>query len=285
MVCAYSGKRGAYAEQAISRYFDASDVTATAVDSFSEIFQSVTDGTVDYGMVPIENSLAGSVYQNYDNFNRFEDVCITGSVTLNIRHSLLVKKGSSISDIKTVYSHPQALGQCRKFLEAHPEWNHIEVLSTATAAEIVSKSKDNSGAAIASSVNANIYGLDIAAEDIEDDPSNFTRFVVIQSSSENAVTSHEVNIKPNMATFIFQTKNEPGALYNTLGIFAHYSINLVRLESRPIEGQPWTYRFYVDAELVNIAEDVASYVNKLKEELKNTCCAVRLLGIYPENRS
>ena len=284
VVCAYSGKRGAYAEQAINRYFDSADVTPCAVDSFGEIFQSVIDGKADYGMIPIENSLAGSVYQNYDNFSRFEDVTIVGAVTLNIRHSLLAPKNASLETIKTVYSHPQAMGQCRRFLEEHKAWNQIESVSTATAAELVSRNNDISTAAIASSLNAKLYGLEIIAEDIEDDPSNFTRFVVIQSS-EKAI-AHELNIKPNIASFIFQTKNAPGALYNTLGIFFKYNVNLTRLESRPIQGQPWTYRFYADAELSNIIEnnvaDIYSYVYKLKEEMKASCEDVRLLGIYSE---
>ena len=118
-ICVYSGTKGAYAEQAISRYFDSSEVDAVTVDSFSEIFQAVTDGKADYGMVPIENSLAGSVYQNYDNFSRFEDVTIVGTVTLNIRHALLAVKGAKLEQIKSVCSHPQALSQCKKFLSNH----------------------------------------------------------------------------------------------------------------------------------------------------------------------
>ena len=121
ILCAYSGNRGAYAEQAIARYFDSEDITELPTSSFSELFQSVTDGKADFGMVPIENSLAGSVYENYDNLSRFEDVSIIGSVTLNIRHALLGVKGGRLEDVKNVYSHPQALSQCKKYLENHPE--------------------------------------------------------------------------------------------------------------------------------------------------------------------
>lgn len=288
VVCAYSGKRGAYAEQAISRYFDAADVEAVAVDSFSEIFQSVTDCKVDYGMVPIENSLAGSVYQNYDNFSRFEDVTIVGAVTLNIRHSLLGVKGATLDDVKTVYSHPQGFGQCKKFLDKYKEWAQIDSVSTATAAEAVSKAGDKSNAAIASTVNASLYNLDILAEDIENDPSNFTRFVVIQSTAIAGTKSKELNIKPNMASFIIKTKNEPGALYRTLGVFENYKINLTRLESRPLEGQPWNYWFYADAELSGIPcaghDDIIEYVHKVTDELKDNTEDVRLLGIYHEDR-
>ncbi len=280
VVCAYSGNRGAYAEQAISRYFDEKDVTALSTESFAEVFQSVMDGKADYGMIPIENSLAGSVYQNYDNFMRFEDVTIVGSVTLNIRHALLGLKGATIDEIKSVYSHPQGFGQCRKFLDEHKEWIHVDSLSTATAAQTVAAKKDPSVAAIASTVNASIYGLEILQEDIENDPSNFTRFVVIQSSHEAEKSRAEKNLRPNMASFIFKTKNEPGALFQTLGIFNRHKINLTRLESRPLEGQPWKYWFYADAELSSVEGDIYSFVKILEKDLSDEVEDLRTLGIY-----
>ena len=290
VVCAYSGKRGAYAEQAISRYFDAADVEAKACDSFSGIFQAVVDGKADYGMVPIENSLAGSVYENYDNITRFEDVSIVGSVTLRIQHSLLGVKGATLADIQTVYSHPQGFSQCRKFLEQHTNWNQIECASTATAAKQVADSGNKTGAAIASSLNASLYKLDVIQESIEDDASNFTRFVVI--AANHVQHGREVNVLPNMATFMFCTKNEPGALYHCLGIFDNNKLNLTRLESRPIAGQPWKYWFYADASLTDEEgsakfkkmEEITSYVNKVIEELKEQAEDVRLLGIYSEGR-
>ncbi|HBG66817.1 MAG TPA: prephenate dehydratase, partial [Treponema sp.] len=285
VVVAYSGKRGAYAEQAISRYFDAADAESLAVDSFGDIFQFVTDGKADYGMVPIENSLAGSVYQNYDNFSRFEDVSIVGAVTLNIRHALLGTKGASVADVKNVFSHPQALSQCRKFLEGHRGWSLIDSVSTATAAQQVATLNSAENAAIASPVNAQIYGLSVLAEDIEDDPGNFTRFVVIQSNA--AVRRHvsrELNIVPNTASFIFKTKNEPGALYNILGIFNEQHLNLTRLESRPITGEPWRYWFYADAELSAANGGAESCVRRLLELLREKADDVRLLGIYSESR-
>ena len=283
VVCAYSGNRGAYAEQAISRYFDERDVTPLSTESFAEVFQSVLDGNADYGMIPIENSLAGSVYQNYDNFMRFEDVVIVGTVTLNIRHALLGVKGATIDGIKSVYSHPQGFGQCRKFLDAHKEWIHVDSLSTATAAQTIAAKKDPTAAAIASTVNASIYGLEVLQEDIENDPSNFTRFVVIQSKQAAEKSKAEKNLRPNMASFIFKTKNEPGALFNTLGIFSRHGINLTKLESRPLEGQPWTYWFYADAELKNADDDVNTYVKDLEDDLRSGVEDLRLLGIYPRD--
>ena len=289
ILCAYSGNRGAYAEQAIARYFDSEAITELPTSSFSELFQSVTDGKADFGMVPIENSLAGSVYENYDNLSRFEDVSIIGSVTLNIRHALLGVKGGRLEDVKNVYSHPQALSQCKKYLENHPEWKHVDAVSTATAAKTVSQLESSENAAIASIVNASLYGLDVLCEDIEDNPGNFTRFVVI--SANNAKPKLKMmNVTPKTASIIFKTKNQPGALYHCLGIIDKYNLNLSRLESRPIEGEPWRYWFYADAdisalgeqipELENSEKGIRAYIEKAVEELKTMADDVRILGIY-----
>ncbi len=281
IVCAYSGKRGANAEQAVSRYFDSSDVQAMATDSFDEVFQCVVDGKADYGMIPIENSLTGSIIQNYDNFTRFEDVSIAGAITLNIRHTLLGVKGASLDSIKTVYSHPQALSQCKRFLSNHTEWNLLDSVSTSTAAQFVSEKGEKENAAIASDVNASLYRLEIIAEDIEDNPGNFTRFLVIQANhAQKSSGAKEANGKPNMASFIFKTKNEPGALYSVLGVFNECRLNLTRLESRPIAGQPWRYWFYADAEIKN--QDSEEEIENLIKKLSDKTEEVRLLGIYSE---
>ena len=280
--CAYSGTRGAYAEQAISRYFDGLDVKSVALDSFAQIFQQVTDGSVQYGMVPIENSLAGSVFQNYDNFLRFEDVSIVGAVTLNIRHALLAVKGATFDDIKHVYSHPQGFAQCKKFLDAHSGWTHIDAVSTATAADLVHKAKSKANAAIASEVNASLYKLSVLAQDIADDPGNFTRFVVI--AKEGKKSSQKLQ-KPNMASFLFKCKNEPGALCRALGVLESYKLNLTRLESRPIPGEPWRYWFYADADMQkNEVDNPSKYIDTVLDSLSKAVEQVRLLGLYSEIR-
>ncbi|MBQ9495548.1 MAG: 3-deoxy-7-phosphoheptulonate synthase [Treponema sp.] len=288
IVCAFSGNRGAYAEQAIARFFDA-DVGTLPVQSFREIFQRVADGSADFGMVPIENTLAGSVYENYDNLTQFEDVSIVGSVMLRIQHSLLAVKGATLDSIKTVYTHPQALHQCQSFLSRHPEWHKIECISTATAASEVAKMHSKENAAIASSVNAAHYNLEVISDAIEDDAANYTRFVIISAnhfvdSSDMASAVHAMSgVKPNAASFVFSVKNEPGALYNCLGVFQSFKLNLTRLESRPIAGQPWRYRFYADAELAEQSENAAEYVNSVMTALKVQAEDVRLLGIYGES--
>ncbi len=290
VVCAYSGKRGAFAEQAIGRYFDA-EVTALPVDSFREVFQKVADGRADYGIVPIENTLAGSVFENYDNLTQFEDVSIVGAVHLRVQHSLLGVKGASLDTIKTVYSHPQALSQCSKFLAQHPEWNRIDCVSTSTAASEVANSGSGKNAAIASGINASYYKLDVIQENIEDDPANYTRFVVIAANHFTDMTEVKqmadncrcaAGLNPNMASFMFCVKNEPGALYAGLGVFQSFKLNLTRLESRPIQGQPWRYRFYADASLQTTGADAVEYVNSVMTALKMQADDVRLLGVYAE---
>lgn len=286
ILCAFSGKKGAYAEQAIDRYFDGS-VKAEPVDSFRELFQAVVDGRADYGMVPIENSLAGSVYQNYDNLTSFEDVSIVGSITLRIQHSLLACKGATLDTIKTVYSHPQALSQCHNYLFDHKDWIQIEAVSTATAAKLVSEKASPENAAIASAVNAKLYKLEVLKEGIEDDPRNYTRFVIIAPNHLTGDAAEQAfrqqlgeGSSPNMASFMFSTNNEPGALYECLGIFQEAHLNLSRLESRPIAGKPWRYWFYADAVLDESVKDKEKYVRKVLNALKAKAEDVRLLGVY-----
>lgn len=290
LAVAFCGKRGAYAEQAITRHFD-DEAEAVPVDSFREIFQSVLDGRADYGMVPIENSLAGSVYENYDNLAGFEDISIVSSVTLRIQHALLGVKGAALSDIKSVYSHPQGLAQCSKFLAAHTDWNKIDSVSTATAAKIVGEKGSKANAAIASAVNAKYYKLSVIEESIEDDPKNYTRFFVIAANhfvakkkGDKAASlafraQKSAGVKPNAVSFMFSTKNEPGSLYRCLGVFDKNKLNLTRLESRPVHGETWKYNFYADAELSPDERNV-DYVSDVLAALAKEAQDVRLLGVY-----
>lgn len=287
---AFCGKRGAYAEQAITRHFD-DQATALPVDSFREIFQSVLDGRADYGMVPIENSLAGSVYENYDNLAAFEDISIVSSVTLRIQHALLGAKGAALSDIKSVYSHPQGFAQCSKFLAEHSDWNKIDAASTASAAKLVSEKDSKANAAIASAVNAKYYKLCVIEESIEDDPKNYTRFFVIAANHFVARKKGDLaaslafraqkaeGVKPNAVSFVFSTRNEPGSLYKCLGVFDKNKLNLTRLESRPVHGETWKYNFYADAELSPDERNV-EYVSGVLEALEKEAQGVRLLGVY-----
>ncbi len=282
LTCAYSGGRGAYAEQAIQRYYD-DEATALPMANFREVIHAVLDGRAEYGMLPIENSLAGSVYENYDNLALYEDIEIVGAVTLRIEHSLLALKGATIDDIQSVYSHPQGLAQCDDFLSKYPAWKHIETASTSGAAELVASAQDKTRAAIASEVNAAIYRLQSLKTGIETNPRNYTRFVVIARSGELVCEN------PNHSTVIFTVANRPGALHEALGLFMKHGLNLTKLESRPIQGEPWRYRFYAN---VNLPEGVASSV-VAAEHMKAALAemqkmsqddgivqGVRILGLY-----
>ena len=289
LTCAYSGSRGAYAEIAIQHYFD-KQAESISCANFREVFQAVRDGKVSYGMIPIENSLAGSVFDNYDNLIRFEDISICGSIKLRIEHSLIANKGASLDTLKTVYSHPQGLAQCSNFLSEYPNLSLVECCSTTEAAKMVSKKDTTDCAAIASSIAANDSKLTVLKTGIEDDPRNYTRFIVIKTNDTSSASSVDIYNSDasglKLASLAFATKNEVGALMQSLLVFQKYGMNLTRLESRPIQGQPWQYLFYADIVLKLphtddnkiLEKDLFSAIDELKAQSEN----VRLLGIYTE---
>lgn len=282
ITCAYSGGRGAYAEQAIKRFFD-DDAIPLGTANFTEAIHAVLDGRALLGMLPIENTLAGSVYENYDNLSRFEDIEIVGETTLRIEHSLLAVKGASTDTISTVYSHPQGLAQCSDYLSGFPLWKHIETDSTSAAAELVAASGDISKAAIASETAASAYRLEPLKSGIETNPRNYTRFVIIARAGQFFCDS------PNRASVIFTTPNEPGALYHALGLFLKNGLNMTKLESRPILGEPWKYRFYANVSLpegvsasVVSGEHIRSALAELQKISQDNGIlqGVRILGLY-----
>lgn len=277
--CAFSGKKGAYAEQAINNFFE-DQAEAVEVNSFDEIFQQVVDGKVQYGMVPIENSTAGSIYNNYDNLTRYEDVSIAGAVTIRIEHSLVAPKGATLESIKHVYSHPQGLAQCSNFMKAHG-YTGVDTISTATGAELVSQKKDITCGAICNFRNAKIYGLEVLQQGIENNSNNYTRFVII-AANHTARASVINEKKPNMASVLFTTKNEAGALYDALGIFKKENLSMNRLESRPIAGKPWKYWFYSDVVIPQEVENPHKYMEDFKNKLKAVAEDIRILGVYAE---
>ena len=279
-VCVFSGKKGAYAEQAIENFFEDSAVAET-VDSFDEIFQAVVDGKAEYGMVPIENSTAGSVYNNYDNLTRYEDISIVGALTLRIQHSLLGVKGASLDTIKNVYSHPQGLAQCSTFLK-NQKWTAVDTVSTATAASLMAEKASIENAAICNARNAKIYGLEIIKEGIQNEQNNYTRFVVIAANHVEEPVKQWGEKKPNMASFVFTTKNEAGALYDALGVFKSEKLSMNRLESRPIAGKPWKYWFYCDVVIPSECENPAQMIKNFSEKLKSVAEDIRILGVYAE---
>ena len=223
---------------------------------------------VDFGVAPLENSLTGSIHENYDLLLEY-DLRIVGEITLRIMHHLIGYPGESIDSVKRVLSHPQVFQQCRQFLEQHPDWELVSAKDTATAVRQVKEGGRKTDAAIASKVAAEVYAMEVIQEGIETNPRNFTRFVVISASPLENGSRHK-------SSLIYSTGNKPGALFETLKIFAEHGINLVKLESRPIHGKPWEYMFYVDIE-ADI--ESASYKPVLDQLEKNTDY-LRVLGSY-----
>lgn len=275
ITCAYSGNKGAYAEQAAGIYFDG-QAEAVPEKSFRSVFEAVQDGRATYGIIPIENALAGSIYDNYDNLASFEDVSIVGALNIKIQHALLAPRGTKISDIKNVYSHPQGFAQCSDFLYNHKDWKKIDAVSTATAAKLISEENSKENAAIASALNAKYYNLDIIQDAIQDDARDYTRFLVIAGNQLKNHASSGQN--PNMTSLIFSVVNEPGALCKCLQVFTEAGLNLTRLESRPIKGEPWKYWFYADVELKNGQDE--KDVGELLEKIRPCTNEARVLGTY-----
>ena len=266
MRVAFQGEAGAYSEQAVFGYFGS--VETVSCESFDAVFDSVNSGKADAALIPIENSLAGSIHQNYDLLLR-NDLHIFGEYLLRVRHCLIVNPGVKKSDIKKAISHPQALGQCAGYLRAHgikPE----QVYDTAGSVKILKESGARDVAAIASRRAAEIYGLEILEEGIEDNAENFTRFLAVQT--EAVVPENEAK-----TSIVFTLKNQPGALFKALSVFALRDLDLTKIESRPLQGKPWEYLFYVD--FIGATHDET--VCKALDHLSEYAMMLRVLGSYP----
>ena len=266
---AFQGVRGAYSESAVERFFGP-DYTAEPRDSFADVFKAVLQGEVAYGAVPIENSLAGTVHEVLDLLLQYPDIRVVGEQKIRIIHSLISVKGASIGGIKKVYSHPQGLAQCSHFFDDHVAVERVPFFDTAGAVAHVAHMQDPTLAAIAGREAAKVYDMEVLKEGIENNPRNYTRFFVI-AREETATTR-----KPNRAALVFSTQDKPGALFNVLKILADYGLNMKKLESRPIQGKPWNYMFFVAVELPS----EQSVLNEAIEKMSDSAANVRLLGHY-----
>ncbi len=263
----YHGVPGAFSHRACIQFFG-ENTPSHHCPSFREVFENVETGRASFGIIPVENSLTGSIHENYDLLLEY-DLKIVGEITLRIKHNLIAKEGTSLESINTVYSHPQVFQQCREYLEKHPEWDLVACQDTASSVQRVKESNNIHEAAIASKEAASLYNMEVLEEGIETNPRNYTRFVVI--SRDDLLDGRK-----NKSSIIYSVSNKPGALYETLKIFADNHINLVKLESRPIHSQPWEYLFYVDLE-IDIADD--EYKDIL-EELRKKTEFLKILGSY-----
>ncbi len=279
MTIAFAGERGAFGELAAIEYFGEKEKSA-AVPEFSDVFRGVARGRYRFGVVPIENSLAGSIHENYDRLLE-SNLHIVGEVLLRIRHFLIANKGISRRQIRRVFSHPAAFGQCRKFLKRFPYLTVVPVSNTAWAVKKIRNEGLNDAAAIASQQAAVDFDMQVLARNIEDTKWNTTRFLVVAKkfrfplpAAKSASKSAAKRIK---SSIVFSTKDIPGALYKCLSVFALRDINLYKIESRPVHGRGFQYLFYLD-----FAGDARNDVQRNAiNHLQEITTFYRFLGSYP----
>ena len=258
---------GAYSQAAMHKFFS-KDVNSFHVQTFRDAMEAIEEGSADFAVLPIENSSAGMVSEMYDLLEEFENY-IVGEVILPINHYLVGTENTTLESIERVYSHPQALMQCSKFLDRHGSWQQIGAANTAVAAKKILNENDPTQAAICSEHAAEIYGLKILEEKINHNHNNSTRFIV--------VTNQKIFLKKAQKISIcFEVAHESGSLYHLLSHFIYNDLNMTKIESRPIEGKTWEYRFFVDFEGNMGDAAVKNAIRGLREESKS----LKILGNY-----
>lgn len=265
---AFQGEPGAYSEEAIRKNFGAT-VETLPCHSFAEIFQAVQSGKAKHGLLPVENSMAGTVAQSYELL--FEhDLRVQAEVILRVRHMLLSTPDTNIDQVVRVKSHPQALAQCEGYLRRRG-WEPVPAYDTAGSARDLAAQSEAGTAVIASALAGELYGLTVLDSNVEDEPYNSTRFFLI--GTEDAPRTDQ----PHKTSIVFAVRHKPAALYECLGAFARQNINLTKLESRPMRSRPWQYWFYLDFE--GHAQDPGC--ERALIGLLQHASMVKLLGSYP----
>ncbi len=264
---AFLGQKGTFSHKACTQFFGGRG-SAVARPSFRAVFEAVKGDETRFGVVPLENSLTGSIHENYDLLLEY-DLRIVGEITLRIVHHLIGRPGTRVEHVRRVFSHPQGFQQCRLFLERHPGWELVSVTDTARAVEQIRTAGNPGDAAIGSEEEAGLQGMEIIEEGIETNPRNYTRFVIIGRDPLPG--------RPRTkSSLIYSTDNRAGALYETLQVFANNGINLVKLESRPIPGRPWEYMFYVDL----VGDLQAPSFEPVLSQIEEKTDFLRVLGSY-----
>lgn len=264
---AFQGVEGAYSQAAMFQYFG-DNIESFHVQTFSDAMKAASEQRADYAVLPIENSSAGMVSDVYDLLMEY-DVTIVGECYLKVEHALLGLPNAKLSDIRTVYSHPQGLMQCSKYLEQHREWQQISQVNTAVSAKRVVEDGDPSKAAIASALAGNIYGLEVLERGVNDNKNNTTRFIVVSNKKIYKDDANKVSV-------CFEIAHESGSLYNILSHFIYNNLNMTKIESRPIPGRNWEYRFYVDFEGSLSDSGVKNALNGIEAEAS----LLKILGNY-----
>lgn len=272
MKAAIQGEPGSFSHEAALSTLPEATIYPCAVSA--EVFAAVKEDRVDAAVIPIENSLAGSVLEHYD-LLLAEDVAIESESLLRIRHNLIALPGTTLEEIERVYSHPVALAQCRRFLAGHPHVEAVPFYDTAGSVKRLIERQDRKAAGIASAQAARHYGGEILAAGIEDNPENFTRFFVIRKRG-----LVRTDPRADKVSLAFTVENRPGTLVAALEVFAGQGTNLTRIESRPVQGKPWQYVFYADYQLSS--PETADAALRL---LAGHCSMVKELGRYRSAQS
>jgi prephenate dehydratase len=270
----FQGELGAFSQQAIRQLLG---LKAQPIphQRFDQVFAALKAGTVDAAVLPLENTLAGSVHDNYNLLLKYPFE-ITAETNVRVVHNLIAPPGVGLRSIKTVYSHPVALNQCLDFFERHPQMQRTPFYDTAGSVKMIMEERPEGAAAIASELAAQTYGAHILKRGIEDDRQNFTRFFLLEPAGSKPRTVRGAARHPWKTSLVFTTKNVPGALFRALSALALRDINLVKIESGPLRGKPWEYLFYLD--LIGHRDD--KVVRNALSHLGELADFLRVLGSY-----
>lgn len=264
---AIQGEPGSFSHEAALKLVPEAEIAPCSLSA--EVFEALSAGAVDAAVIPIENSLAGSVLEHFDLLLQ-HDVTVQGETLLRIRHNLIALPGRTIEDIRRVFSHPVALAQCRRFLAEHPRMESFAFYDTAGSVKQLVELQDGEAAAIASKAAAAFYGAEILRENIEDNPENYTRFFLVRRAEDA-----ESDADANKMTLAFSLENRPGSLVAALLELSRLGTNLTKIESRPVHGKPWEYIFYVDCQI-----DGPAQRDEAMAALQPHCAMLKSLGRY-----
>ena len=274
MTASFQGERGAFSEDA-ARNLVGPAVQTIACRTFEEMFEAVSSGKADCAVAPIENSLAGSVHKNYDLLEE-HDLTIFGETKVRIVHNLIALPGVALSEVRRVYSHPVALAQCERFIRSNPHIAFEEAYDTAGSVKMIVENKRRDEAAIAGASAAGVYGGEILVEAVEDNSKNFTRFLLLARPQDGEKFDAFAAGGVRKTSIVFRVGNQPGALFRALAVFALRDIDLCKIESRPIEGRPWEYSFYLDL----TGDQTEPAIERALGHLAEMAESVRVLGSY-----
>jgi prephenate dehydratase len=271
---AFQGELGAFSQQAIRQLLGPKAIPVPE-QRFDEVFAALDRKAVDAAVIPLENTLAGSVIENYDLLLKYPFE-ITAETSVRVVHNLIAAPGTRFRDVRKVYSHPVALNQCLDFFAKHPRIERVPFYDTAGSVKMLVEARPERSAAIASELAAQIWGAEILKRGIEDNRQNFTRFFLLEPQGAKPRTIRGAGGHPWKTSLVFSTRNVPGALFRALSALALRDINLVKIESRPLRGHPWEYLFYLD--LLGHREDPA--VRNALAHLSELADFLRILGSY-----